>query len=336
MKSGRFGPMVLAAGMLLAVTPEALAKDVRVAHFFVQKSVIAEVDQGFADKVNASTDLNVKIFWAGALGGAKEILALVSGGAVQMGATVPSYYPSQLRVASIGSSPLFYFKSPQVALEVTRAIVRSDPAGIAEMKGANIEPLVIHTAAPYRLVCNKPVATMDDLKGLKVRTFSAIAKKAMAAAGSVPVSMPSGEVYEALQRGTIDCAMYNNEFSTSRKLHEVAKYWSTVNFGAISGTQLFANRDFMNSLPKETADEVREAGRNAEQAEVAKVSAADEAAAKIAKAAGVKFVEFKDQEKLEKLIPDTLEMWAEDLIAKGTPKEDVERIVNLVREKTKK
>jgi hypothetical protein len=91
----------------------------------------------------------------------------------------------------------------------------------------------------------------------------------------------------------------------------------------------------MNSLPKETADKIREAGRNAEQAELAKVTAADEAAAKVAKAAGVKFVEFKDQKKLEKLIPDTLEMWAEELIAKGTPKKDVERIVNLVREKTK-
>lgn len=335
MKSEKLGPMVLAAGVLFAAMSGAHAKDVRVAHFFVQKSVIAEVDQEFADKVGASTDLKLKIFWAGALGGPQEILALVAGGAVQMGATVPSYYPAQLRIASIGSSPLFYFKSPKVALDVTRAIVSNDPAGIAEMKRANIEPLVIHTAAPYRLVCNKPVATIDDLKGLKVRTFSAIAKRAMAAAGSVPVSMPSGEAYEALQRGTIDCAMYNNEFSTSRKLHEVAKYWSNVNFGAISGTQLFANRDFMNSLPKETAEKLREAGRQAEQAELAKVAAADAAALKIAEQAGVSFVEFKDQEKLEKLIPDTLEMWAEELIAKGTAKDDVKRIVDLVRQKTK-
>ena len=309
----------------------AIAKPVRVAHFFAQESVIAKTDQGFADDVQDKTELDLEIFWAGAMGGGKEILSLVSGGAVQMGATVPSYFPSELPVASVGSSPLFYFQTPQQALEATRAIVSDDPAGIAEMERLGIEPLVIHTAAPYRLICNKPVETVEDMDGLKIRTFSAISTKAMSAVGAVPVSMGSDEVYEAIQRGTIDCVMYNNEFSVARKLHEVAKYWSTVSFGAISGTQLFANKAFMDGLPEDVAETVRAAGRKAEQAELEMVLAADKTARETAKAAGVTFVEFKEQEQLEEAMPDTLDMWTEEIAGKGVAQEDAERLADLVR-----
>ena len=333
MRRLKFAAAVLPVCLTMLSGP-AIAEQVRVAHFFAQDSVIAETDQGFADELAEKTDLELEIFWAGAMGGGKEILALVSGGAVQMGATVPSYYPSELPVASVGSSPLFYYVNPQQALEVTRTIVSDDPAGKAEMERLGIEPLVIHTAAPYRLVCNKPVETVADMDGLKIRTFSAISTKAMSAVGAVPVSMGSGEVYEALQRGTIDCAMYNNEFSVARKLHEVAKYWSTVSFGAISGTQLFANKAFMDSLPEDVAETVRAAGRQAEEAELEKVLAADKEAAEIAKEAGVTFVEFKEQAQLEEAMPDTLELWVKEITGKGVAQEDADRLAGVVRKIT--
>jgi len=130
--------------------------------------------------------------------------------------------------------------------------------------------------------------------------------------------------------------MYNNEFSVARKLHEVAKYWSSINFGSLSGTQLFVNRDFMNNLPKETAEAIRAAGRKAEQAEIVKVAASDEAAANTARKAGVTFVEFKDQDKLEATLPDTLDMWAEQITKSGVTPGDAKRIVKLIREKTGK
>lgn len=314
---------------------QASARDVRVAHHYVQKSIQGDVDQSFADDVNANTDLNVQIFWSGALGSGREIVDLVGGGAVEMGATVPSYTPAKLTIGSIGTVPMLYFDTPEIALAITREVL-ADPAAVAEYERANLEPLVLHTTAPYRLVCNKPVETMADFQGLKVRTFGALASKALAPLGAVSVTMTSAETYEALQRGTVQCAMYSSEFAIAQKLHEVAKFWTTLTFGAFSGAHLYANRDFMASLSPETAAAVRAAGRKAEQGEVALNMAAEAGAVETARAAGVTMVEFKETEQFVKALPDTLEMWVEDAVAAGVAKEDAERIASIIRQKSGK
>lgn len=323
---------VAAAAVLVLQPVAASATDVRVAHHYVQNSIQGETGQAFADAVNAATDLNVRIFWSGALGGGREVAELVGGGAVEMGVTVPAYTPALVPITGIGSSFTLYFDSIGDALQATRAVIDNDPAAQAELERANLEVLVVHTTAPYHLVCNKPVRTMNDLQGLKVRTFSALSGRALSQLGVVPVTLVSSETYEALQRGTVDCAMYSHEFAVAQKLHEVAKHWSTLSFGSFAGAQLYANRDFMRSLPEDVAEKVRAAGRDVEQAEVAKNEAADETALKTAQDAGVTLVEFEDTEAFLSAMPDALDLWKEDAVgAAGISEEDASRIVEIVR-----
>ena len=71
----------------------------------------------------------------------------------------------------------------------------------------------------------KPVNTVDDLAGLQIRVpTNQIQTKGFEVLGATPVGMSLGDVYTALQQGTIDGG--ENPLSTlyGRKHHEVAKY----------------------------------------------------------------------------------------------------------------
>ena len=71
----------------------------------------------------------------------------------------------------------------------------------------------------------KPVNTVDDLAGLQIRVpTNQIQTKGFKVLGATPVGMSLGDVYTALQQGTIDGG--ENPLSTlyGRKHHEVAKY----------------------------------------------------------------------------------------------------------------
>ncbi|GHS94904.1 C4-dicarboxylate ABC transporter [Synergistales bacterium] len=72
---------------------------------------------------------------------------------------------------------------------------------------------------------NKPVNTVDDLKGMKIRVpGNKIQSIGFDVLGAASTGMDLGDVYQALQTGTIDGA--ENPLATlyGRKLHEVAKY----------------------------------------------------------------------------------------------------------------
>jgi TRAP-type mannitol/chloroaromatic compound transport system substrate-binding protein len=84
-------------------------------------------------------------------------------------------------------------------------------------------PLFIRTAEAF-LHSRKPVSTLEDLKGLKLRTAGAwlgISEQM----GAAPVTMPGGEVYTALERGTIDATEWGTLYENiSPGFHRITKY----------------------------------------------------------------------------------------------------------------
>ena len=71
----------------------------------------------------------------------------------------------------------------------------------------------------------KPVKTVDDLKGLQIRVpTNQIQTKGFEVLGATPVGMSLGDVYTALQQGTIDGGENPLPTLYGRKHHEVAKY----------------------------------------------------------------------------------------------------------------
>ncbi|GHV37885.1 C4-dicarboxylate ABC transporter [Synergistales bacterium] len=98
---------------------------------------------------------------------------------------------------------------------------------------------------------NKPVNTVDDLKGMKIRVpGNKIQSIGFDVLGAASTGMDLGDVYQALQTGTIDGA--ENPLATlyGRKLHEVAKY--LILDGHVKNfTTLVCSANVFNSLTPE-------------------------------------------------------------------------------------
>jgi TRAP-type C4-dicarboxylate transport system substrate-binding protein len=75
---------------------------------------------------------------------------------------------------------------------------------------------------------SKPIRTLDDLKGMRIRTPSAAQSAQLEALGATPVDMPANQIYNNLDRGVIDASMIPMSAALDFKLIEVAKYF-TIN-----------------------------------------------------------------------------------------------------------
>ena len=71
---------------------------------------------------------------------------------------------------------------------------------------------------------SKPIRTLEDMKGMRIRTPSAAQSAQLTALGATPVDMPVTQIYNALERGVIDATMIPLSAMLDFKLLEVVKY----------------------------------------------------------------------------------------------------------------
>lgn len=74
------------------------------------------------------------------------------------------------------------------------------------------------------MFCRQPMKSFADLKGRKIRTFGPSLGDFVVAVGAQPVSIAFGEVYSALERGTVDCAVTGTQSANATKWYEVTTH----------------------------------------------------------------------------------------------------------------
>jgi tripartite ATP-independent transporter DctP family solute receptor len=95
----------------------------------------------------------------------------------------------------------------------------------------------------------KPINTPQDLKGLKIRTTNSnLYMDTMKACGASPTPVAYGEVYTALQQGTVDGMITTTGLFVSDRFYEVIKYMADINPFSITHV-IIVNNDFYQSLP---------------------------------------------------------------------------------------
>jgi TRAP-type C4-dicarboxylate transport system substrate-binding protein len=93
---------------------------------------------------------------------------------------------------------------------------------ITERFGAKV--LAIWPFGPQVFFCNQPIKTLDDLKTLRVRSFTPSMSKLIEALGATPVSIPFPEVYPSLQRGVANCGVTSPTSANTGKWPEVTSH----------------------------------------------------------------------------------------------------------------
>lgn len=111
---------------------------------------------------------------------------------------------------------------------------------------------------PQILFCKEPIDTLADLEGRKVRVSGAPAADTLAELGATAVDLTGGEVYQALQRGLVDCATTGSTYGYRNKWHEVTNHLYDLPLGGYSQVVQVANKDFWESLSEEDQAMIRE------------------------------------------------------------------------------
>jgi TRAP-type C4-dicarboxylate transport system substrate-binding protein len=95
---------------------------------------------------------------------------------------------------------------------------------------------------------SKPVRTLDDFKGLKVRTPTAVVGDLLELLGATKVGMPAPQIYEAMSQKTVDGFGMPFEALPPFRLHEVSKYHTEVGMYTTTFATMM-NRKRFESLP---------------------------------------------------------------------------------------
>lgn len=125
-----------------------------------------------------------------------------------------------------------------------------------ETYGATI--LALHPWPASMIYCTKPISSIADLKGRKVRVHSATLGDFVEGAGGVSVTLPFAEVVPALEKGVADCAITDPMSAYNAKWQEVITDVFPLRVG-YSITYSAINTKVWDSLNQETRDAMQAA-----------------------------------------------------------------------------
>ena len=212
----------------------------KVHHFLpAASSFNVRVIQPWCDKVakESNGDLVCQIYPSMQLGGTPpQLVDQVKDGVVDIVWVIPTHAAGRFTKSEVFELP-FLTSSAKQGSQALWEYVQNN--ALDEYKG--IKLLFMHTTEGYVLHSNKQVKTLEDLKGMKIRSATRINAKLISALGATPVQMPLPSVSDSISKGVIDAAMVPWEALPATKIHEIVKYHLDA---PVSGPR-FSNSIFM-------------------------------------------------------------------------------------------
>jgi TRAP-type C4-dicarboxylate transport system substrate-binding protein len=168
----------------------------------------------------------------------------------------------------------------------------------------NVYYLGPHISTEWDIISKKPIRSMADFKGLKIRTFGIEAEwyKAM---GASPVFMGGGDIYTALATGVIDAARWGSpSVMKAASFDEVTKYYIQPSPMPAPNNFFAVNMDAWKALPDHFKAMLEEGAQSASQEYLSEGMMKDKKAANEMKAKGMQFVQIPPAEwaKMEKIV----------------------------------
>jgi len=190
------------------------------------------------------------------------IFDLVRHGQYDMGHTASYYYKGTIPNAMYFTTVPFGMLAPEQyawfyyggGMELMQKVY--EPYGLLSFPGGN-------TGNQMGGWFNKEINSLEDLKGLKMRT-PGFAGEVMSELGVAVTNLPPGELYSALERGTIDALEWvGPALDFPMGFHQIAKYYYSGWQEPGAEVQFLVNQETWSELPKELQEILRVAMRTA-------------------------------------------------------------------------
>ena len=251
--------LVVAVLFLLSMQSFGHAADVvklKFANYFPPTHMNSVMMGKFAEELNKKLAGKVEItqYTGSTLLAAPKMAAGVQSGIADIGLSNCSYTRGRFPVMEIMELPLG-FPSAWVATHVA-----NDFHNKFKPKDFDQYHLLMLSTSPINIVqtLNKPVKTLEDMKGLKLRGTGRLGD-VVKALGATPIPIETPDLYDSLKRGVIEGALLPLETLKGFKTGEVLKYaTASWKIGNAYTFYVVMNKDKWNSLPPDVQKVITE------------------------------------------------------------------------------
>lgn len=297
----------------------------RFASYIGKAAAQSQATEWWAQEIDGRSSGRIKIqfFYQASLLPAADTLRGIAEKRADLGYMANAYHPAELPLSSVVGIP-FMTSNADAQARTFAELYRRNAAFRQEWEKQGVHVLLFHPLSENILGMREPVRDVAGLKGKRIRGLGYI-NQVLSIIGANPVAIAAPEVYEALQRRTIDgYSGYAFEVVTALKLNEVAPY--TIGTG--TGNYVFAATPIAlstwNSMPADLKTIMTEVSDQYVDKFVEFLTKAeDDVCAAIKKSGGTVTV-FPDQEidKMKAQIGDQIQkLWTKDTAARGAAAE---------------
>lgn len=188
--------------------------------------------------------VTINLFPGQALGKAADQYEMASKGICDIALSIPAYTPGRFQLASVFLLPFMVTTAEATSVAYWKTY---EKYFVDEYKDVKVLWHYVH--APGQIFTRKkPIKTLADLKGMKIRATNPYIQQSLKILDASPVSIPVPEVYNSLERGVVDGTAMPFEGLYVFKQHEVVDYGVicdlyTMNFAVVM------NKKRWNALP---------------------------------------------------------------------------------------
>lgn len=211
---------------------------------------------------NSNGQIEVEIYPSAQLGGERDMLESVANGTVEMSMMTTLTFDSQTPIFNGLSFPFLFENNEQF-----NAILKGETMkkALDSLNDLNLQGLgVISGGIRHFGTTEKPVLTLDDMEGLKMRAAeNQMISDSYQNLGTVPVTVPYADMFSAVQTGVIDGLSFDLHTWHSEGFYEMVDHISLVNDMPIAAITVI-NLDLYNSLSDEHQKVLNEAAEKME------------------------------------------------------------------------
>lgn len=238
--------------------------ELKLAYHLPANHYLSQGMERFAQRVNERSQGSIKIttYPAGQLYTDKSMNDAIMSGGLDIGLNSTAMWTTVVPALNVLDVPFLLNSYDAVGKAMNGSLGRTLST---EMERKGVHPL-IWVDYGYVQFCNnsRQLKKPEDFQGLQLRGYGQIPAETIKALSASPVTMSSGEVYMAMQRGTIDGQTSGTTAMYQRKIYEVGKYLTMTNHAfcefvlAMNNTAWEQLTEEQKQLLEECAEETRE------------------------------------------------------------------------------
>ena len=259
------------------------------------------------------------LYAGGALGKGPEHFDIVANGLSDIGYFTATWTPGKFPLTDVLSFAT-WVDGKDVSVDIGNKVYKEG----LQKEFPNVKVLELNGCIQAFLWTTKPVNTLADCKGLRIRTPGGMQTQYIKSLGAEPVFMPLGDVYLALETGTIDGLVTCPPLVLAFKLYEVVKYGVIATFGCVS-EGVVMNKKTWEKTPDDLKKVIEEVVGNPFRTTGGLTQGVYKTMMKEIAAKGIKMHEMSpDQAGLwfDKF-QDVTKKWVADMEAKGLPAKEI-------------